>query len=689
MKTQILPISLAIMSSFAMASTSTDSINSELPTFSPESKQATAVTKDFNDSLRTSLNFANSVDFELADKGFIARQDNLKIMSKDGKKVAWELGSYDFLLQGKDFDSIHPSMQRQAVLNMKHGLYQVRDGIYQVRGYDLANITFIRSENGWIVFDPLTIPETAEAAYELFKQHAPEGDLPIKAVVYSHSHADHFGGVKGIVSQQDVDSGKVQIIAPRGFTKHSISENVLAGTAMSRRVLFQYGTSLEKGAQGQVDAAIGKSVASGELSLIVPTLEVEEDIQTITVDGLEMVMQNAPETEAPSEMNTYIPEYKTYWGAETTVGGLHNLYTLRGAFVRDSLQWADVINEALYEFGFKAETLIASHSWPRWGNENVVDFLEKQRDMYGYLHDESLRLANHGVSINDIQDEFYVPDALSKEWYLRGYHGSYHRNAKAVLNKYLGYFDMNPANLIPHSSKESAKRYVEDFGTESIMSAGFRAFERGDYRWCAEIVNKVVFTDPENKQARYLQADCLEQLGYQSESSGERNVFLVGADELRRGIVKGASTKTASADMIQNMPTEDFLNYMGVRLNGPKAAEDGFEMRANLVITDEKQKFAIEVKNGRMSSIEGYDVRNPNFSLTMARTTFDKILTQQATLQELIKSGDIKADGKLDKLAELTQYLDNFEMYFNIIEPQDHSGYSYGQSKTGESPINR
>lgn len=262
-------------------------------------------------------------------------------------------------------------------------------------------------------------------------------------------------------------------------------------------------------------------------------------------------------------------------------------------------------------------------------------------------------------------------------------------NAKAVINKYLGYFDMNPANLIPHNTTESAKRYVEDFGADNIMRAGFDAYQRGDYRWCAEIVNKVVFAEPENKQARFLQADCLEQLGYQSESSGERNVFLVGADELRRGIVKGASTKTASADMIQNMPTEDFLNYMGVRLNGPKAAADNFEMRANLVIQDEEQKFAIEVKNGRMSSIEGYDVQNPHFSLSMERKTLDKLLTQQATMQQLIKSGEIQANGELEKLGELTAYLDNFEMYFNIIEPQDHSGYSVGYSSSGESPINR
>ncbi|GAL10857.1 alkyl sulfatase [Vibrio astriarenae] len=310
-----------------------------LPTFTPDQKPASQHTVDFQNEMRASLPFADKEDWELARKGFIARVDDLEIKDANGN-VVWELGSYDYLLQGKDYDSIHPSMQRQAELNMEHGLYEILPGkVYQVRGYDLAQVSFVRSDNGWVVFDPLTIPETAAAAYELFKQHAKDGDLPIKGVVYSHSHGDHFGGVKGIVSQEQVDNGDVEILAPRAFSDFAISENVLAGNVMARRVVFQYGNTLAKSPKGQVDAAIGKGVANGGLSLILPTHQVEEDIETLTVDGLEMVFQNAPDTEAPSEMNTYIPAYKAYWGAETTVAGLHNVYTLRGAFVRDTLQW--------------------------------------------------------------------------------------------------------------------------------------------------------------------------------------------------------------------------------------------------------------------------------------------------------------------------------------------------------------
>ncbi|QIA63434.1 MBL fold metallo-hydrolase [Vibrio astriarenae] len=660
-----------------------------LPTFTPDQKPASQHTVEFQNELRESLPFADKEDWELARKGFIARVSDLEIRDANGN-VVWELGSYDYLLQGKDYDSIHPSMQRQAELNMEHGLYEILPGkVYQVRGYDLAQVSFVRSENGWVVFDPLTIPETAAAAYELFKQHAKDGDLPIKGVVYSHSHGDHFGGVKGIVSQDQVDNGEVEILAPRAFSDFAISENVLAGNVMARRVVFQYGNTLAKSPKGQVDAAIGKGVANGGLSLILPTHQVEEDIETLTVDGLEMVFQNAPDTEAPSEMNTYIPAYKAYWGAETTVAGLHNVYTLRGAFVRDTLQWADSINEALYLFGGEAELLFASHGWPRWGNDNIQDYLRGQRDMYGYLHDETLRLINHGVSITDIQDEFFVPKPLADQWYTRGYHGSYHRNAKAVANKYIGYFDMNPATLLHLNSVDQATKYTQMMGEDTIIAEGKKAFENGEYRWCATVVNNVVFANPENMQARYLQADCFEQLGFQSESSGERNVFLAGASELRNGVVEVQSTKAVTPDLIQAMPTRDFLNFMAVRFNGPKAALDSFNMNANLVIPDEDAKYAIEASNGRMSNIEGFDVPNADFTLTVNRSDITLMLLQQTTLQELLKSGKAKVEGDLSKMSALTAYLDDFEFWFKMALPQDHSGYSFGKSATGVSPINR
>lgn len=681
------------LSTLAMVITATMSgavaASASLPTFTPDQKPASEHTAAFQKELREALPFADQEDWELARKGFVARVDDLEIKDANGN-VIWELGSYDYLLQGKDYDSIHPSMQRQAELNMEHGLFEILPGkIYQVRGYDLAQVSFVRSDNGWVVFDPLTIPETSAAAYELFKAHAKGGELPIKAVVYSHSHGDHFGGVKGIVSQEQVDNGEVQILAPRAFSDFAISENVLAGNVMTRRLVFQYGNTLAKSEKGQVDAAIGKGVAKGGLSLILPTHQVDEDIETITIDGLEMVFQNAPDTEAPSEMNTYIPEYKAYWGAETTVAGLHNVYTLRGAFVRDTLQWADSINEALYLFGDEAELLFASHGWPRWGNEKIQDYLRGQRDMYGYLHDETLRLLNHGVSITDIQDEFFVPQPLADQWYTRGYHGSYHRNAKAVANKYLGYFDMNPATLLHLNSVDEAKKYTEMMGEEAIIAEGKKALDNGEYRWCATVVNNVVFANPENMQARYLQADCFEQLGYQSESSGERNVFLAGASELRQGIVPVQATKAITPDVIQAMPTRDFLNFMGVRFNGPKAAMDGFSMNANLVIPDENAKYAIEARNGRMSNIEGYDVPNADFTLTVNRSDITLMLLQQTTLQDLLKSGKATVSGDMSKMGALTSYLDDFEFWFAMALPQDHSPYSFGKSKTGVSPINR
>ncbi|WGV99224.1 alkyl sulfatase dimerization domain-containing protein [Vibrio sp. YMD68] len=664
--------------------------SASLPTFTPDQKEATPHTIEFQKEIRTTLPFADQEDWDLAKKGFIARVDDLEIKDANGS-VVWELGNYDYLLQGEDYDTIHPSMQRQAELNMEHGLFEIMPGkVYQVRGYDLAQVSFVRSDNGWVVFDPLTIPETAAAAYDLFKAHVKEArELPITAVVYSHSHGDHFGGVKGLVSQEQVDSGDVQIIAPRAFSDFAISENVLAGNVMARRVVYQYGNTLEKSAKGQVDAAIGKGVANGGLSLILPTHQVEDDLETLTIDGLEMVFHNAPDTEAPSEMNTYIPEYKAYWGAETTVAGLHNVYTLRGAFVRDTMQWADSINEALYMFGGEAELLFASHGWPRFGNENIQDYLRGQRDMYGYLHDETLRLINHGVSITDIQDEFFVPKPLADQWYTRGYHGSYHRNAKAVANKYIGYFDMNPATLLHLNSVDQATKYTEMMGEEAILAEGKKAFESGEFRWCATVVNNVVFANPENMQARYLQADCFEQLGYQSESSGERNVFLAGASELRNGIVEVQSTKAVTPDLIQAMPTRDFLNFMGVRFNGPQAAMDGFVMNANLVIPDEDAKYAIEASNGRVSNIEGFDVPNPDFTLTINRSDITLMLLQQTTLQELLKDGKATVKGDLSKVGQLTGYLDDFKFWFKMALPQDHSEYSFGKSKTGVSPVNR
>lgn len=462
-----------------------------------DTKAPSPTTKAFAAEQRNTLPFADQEDFKLVEKGLIAQQKDLEIKDANGK-VVWELGNYRFLLDGLDYDSIHPSLQRQAQLNMHHGLYKVTDRIYQVRGYDLANITFVKGDTGWIVFDPLTVPATAKAALDFVNQEL--GERPVKAVVYSHAHADHFGGVKGIVSQEQVDRGEVPIIAPKGFLNHAVAENVLAGNAMSRRTTYQYGNVLPKGATGQVDAAIGKNVAQGEVSLIAPTKVISEQTETVVIDGVTMEFQNTPGTESPAEMNTYFPQFKALWMAENTVGGLHNVYTLRGAEVRDAKAWSKYINESIHMYAKEADVMFASHTWPRWGNDNINHFLRKQRDMYGYIHDQALRLANHGVTINEIQDEFHVPDVLAHEWYNRGYHGSYHRNAKAVINKYLGYFDMNPATLRPLAPTDAAPKYVAAMGgMDNVIKLGKEAFDKGEFRWCAEIVDKAVFAEPSNK----------------------------------------------------------------------------------------------------------------------------------------------------------------------------------------------
>ncbi len=605
-------------------------------------------------------------DFKLVEKGFIAQQDNLEIKNAQGK-VVWELGNYSFLLDGKDYNSIHPSLQRQAQLNMHHGLYKVTDRIYQVRGYDLANITFVQGDTGWIVFDPLTVPETAKAALDFVNKEL--GERPVKAVVYSHAHADHFGGVKGIVTQEQADSGEVQIIAPKGFLHHAVAENVLAGNAMSRRVTYQYGNALAKSATGQVDAAIGKGVAQGEVSLIAPTKVISEPTETLVVDGITMEFQNTPGTESPAEMNTYFPQFDALWMAENTVGGLHNVYTLRGAEVRDAKAWSKYINESIHLYAKDATVMFASHSWPRWGKDTINDFLRKQRDMYGYIHDQALRLANHGVTINEIQDEFHVPDVLAHEWYNRGYHGSYHRNAKAVINKYLGYFDMNPATLRPLAPADAAPKYVAAMGgMDNVLKVGKDAFNAGDYRWCAEIVDKAVFAEPNNKQARYLQADCLEQLGYQSESAGERNTYLMGAYELRHGLPKSGATKTAGADTVVAMDTELFLDYLGVRLNGDKAA--GVEYTINFVLPDVNETFLVELENAHLNNLKGIQSDNPDMTLTINRAELNKVLMGKTSISQLVKAGNAKIEGNAKALTDIAGMLDNFEFWFNIIEPK-------------------
>jgi alkyl sulfatase BDS1-like metallo-beta-lactamase superfamily hydrolase len=430
--------------------------------FDPKGKMPSKYTIELQKGLRATLPFADKRDVEEAKKGFIAAPEYKQIKAEAGH-VAWDMASYEWLLQEKQFDSIHPSLQRQAVLNMAYGLYEVVPGkIYQVRGFDLANVSFIKGDTGWIVFDPLTAKETAAAALKFINEKV--GARPVVAVVYSHSHGDHFGGVRGVVDEADVRSGKVQIIAPAGFMEHAIAENVYAGNAMTRRLFFQYGVLLPRSPFGHVDQSIGKNVAAGNTGLIPPTRVIEKDFEELTIDGIRMEFQNTPGTEAPAEMNTWFPELRAFWAAENITGTIHNIYTLRGALVRDALAWSKHINAALYRYGQEAEYMFASHSWPRWGNARIQEVMRTQRDVYAHLNNEVLHQANKGVTINEIHNVYKLPDSLKRNWAAHSYHGSEEHNSRAVLNRYLGYWDANPATLMPLSPKDSAPLYVEMMG---------------------------------------------------------------------------------------------------------------------------------------------------------------------------------------------------------------------------------
>jgi len=636
----------------------------EIKHFHPKGKPPSEHTIQVLEQARTTLPFADKRDFEEQKKGFIAAPESMKIMA-DAGHVAWDIERYQFLAKGKDFDSIHPSLQRIAILNLNFGLYEVlKDKIYQVRGFDLANITFVRGKTGWIVFDPVTALETSRAALELVDKHL--GKLPVVAVVYSHSHGDHFGGVRGIVNEADVHAGKVQIIAPTGFMDHAISENVYAGNAMNRRMFGQYGVLLPASPFGHVDQALAKNVAAGNVGLIPPTRFVEKPIEELTVDGVRMIFQNTPNTEAPSEMNTYIPDWKALWMAENVTAGIHNIYTLRGALVRDALAWSKYISRALYLYGQEAEIMFASHHWPRWGNDRIQEVLRGQRDAYAHLNNQVLHLANQGVTINQIHNVYEVPRSLQKQWFARSYHGSVENNSRGVIMRFLGYFDGNPVNITPLSPEDSAPLYVEMMGgAEKIMAKGKELHDQGKYRLAQEILNKLVHAEPGNRAAKDLLADVFEQLGYQQENTGLRNVFLAGAYELRSGIPTGASPKSTGPDMVRAMSTELFLDFIGIRMDSKKA--EGLEFSINLVTPDNGEKFAIELSNATFTNLEGFQVANPDLTITINRADLLQVMMGVKTLAAQIDDGTAKIEGNREVLSQLASTLVDFELGFEIL----------------------
>ena len=632
--------------------------------FDSKGKMPSKFTIELQNGLRKSLPFEDKRDFEEAKKGFIAAPEYKQIMAEAGN-VAWDMGSYEFLLTDKEYDTIHPSLQRQAVLNMAYGLYEVLPGkIYQVRGFDLANISFIKGDTGWIVFDPLTAKETAAAALKFINEEV--GERPVTAVVYSHSHADHFGGVRGVVDEADVRSGKVKIIAPVGFMDYAVAENVYAGNAMSRRLFYQYGVLLPRSPFGHVDQSIGKNTAAGNLGLIPPTLIVEKDFEEMTVDGVRMMFQNTPGTEAPAEMNTYFPDLKAFWAAENITGTVHNIYTLRGALVRDPLEWSKQINEALYRFGGEAEVMFASHSWPRWGNARIQEVMRAQRDIYANLNNQVLHLANQGVTINEVHNVYHPPKSLQNQWAAHSYHGSEEHNSRAVINRYLGYWDANPATLIPLSPRDSAPLYVEMMGgAKKIMAKGKELYDQGKYRHAQEILNKLVYAEPDNQAAKDLLADVYEQIGYQKESPSVRNSFLAGAYELRNGIPQGASPKSTGPDMIRAMTTGLWLDFLGIRLDSKNS--EGLNFVVNLVTPDNGEKFVVELSNATLTNIKGYQAEKPDLKITINRSDLEKTMMGAVSFDDQIKTGKAKLEGDRKPYEQLKGMLVQFDLGFEIL----------------------
>ena len=638
--------------------------DSSASSLNAESKPATSFTQAANQAVRESLPFEDDSDFERARRGFLAGPEPLVVVAEDGQTV-WDRAAYDFI-EGDSPDTVNPSLWRQAKLNNIHGLFEVVDGIYQVRGYDLSNVTFIRGETGWIVVDPLLTVEAARAALDLVNENL--GERPVVAVLYTHSHADHFGGVAGMVSEEDVAAGRVRILAPDGFTHHAVSENVLAGNVMGRRAEYMFGGLLDEEPRGRVDAGLGKTTSSGEISLIPPTDIIRETPTEITLDGVEIIFMYTPNAEAPAEMMFYLPRWKAFSPAEEANAVFHNLYTLRGAQVRSGKDWAAWLEEAIALFGDDLEVVFGSHHWPRWGREEAVEYLANQRDLYAYVHDQTLRLANQGLTPREIAEELSLPPSLGQQWYNRDYYGTLRHNSKATYQYYLGWFDGNPAHLDPLPPSEGGARYVEWMGgADEMIKKGRAAFDRGQYRWVTEVMNHLVFADPDNKEARWLQADALEQLGYQAESGPWRNFYLTAARELRSGVVETPRADPANSAVVASMPSSMIFDFMAVRLKGLDAA--GEDLVLQIRFTDRGELWVLDVHNGVLHAREGVAHPDPNLAMDMTRSDFLALISGKVGAPRLLMEGRVEFTGNPLALATFGGLFEQFEPRFEIVRP--------------------
>ncbi len=666
----LLLISLLLVT-FAFSS----SMGNVLSNLNETQKEATEKTAEINRSYYSLLDFDDKTEFEFATRGLIAAPEVLELKDIAGR-VVWSQKAYGFVDELEMApDTANPSLWRHTILNHSYGLFEVCKGIYQVRGYDLTNLTLIETASGgWIIFDPLMSVECAEAAMDLVEENL--GKRSVLAIVISHPHVDHFGGIRGVIREEQVadralsieeqiSSGKIPIIVPEGFTEHAVSENLFAGTAMGRRAAYQYGVLLDKGVKDALAMGIGLSQSTGTLTFILPTHEVKKTGETIVIDGVEMIFQMTPGTEAPAEMNTYFPQFKALWIAENCTGTLHNLYTLRGAQVRDGNAWAKYIIEAIVLFGSETEVTFQSHNWPHWGNELVIKYMEDTAAVYKFIHDQTLMYINLGYTSDEISNMIRLPEYFEKVWYTRQYYGTVAHNAKAVYQKYMGWYDANPVNLNPLEPTERARKFVEYLGdTDRVLEMAYRDFLAGEYQWVAEITNILVFADPQNIAARYLCADALEQLGYQSESGTWRNAYLTAALELRVGNLKDESKLSkGSADILTSLTVEMLLDYMGILIDS-NAAED-INVTFNLIITDSHERYFVHLFHGVLLYYKDQTRELADATLTCPKIGLLTLIGRNEEQQKRL----IRVDGDSDILAKLTGAMVILDKTFNIVEP--------------------
>ncbi len=622
---------------------------------------APAVRAVYETALRD-LPFADQQDFADARRGFIATLP----AGQDTRR-------YGFLNDEKVPDTVHPSLWRLARLNAINGLFEVVPGVYQVRGLALANVTFIEGAKGVIIVDPLGSVGAARASLDLYFAHRPK--RPVVAVIYTHSHSDHYGGVRGVADEAEVAAGRTAIIAPAGFMNAVIAESVVAGNAMARRATYQFGTSLPRGERGAVDAGLGKidGVGVPGRSVLAPTMSITQPIETHTIDGVAIVFQLTPASEAPAEMHLFLPKQRVLNLAENATKTMHNLLPFRGTEVRDSSAWSKYLGAALAQFGPDTDVLIAQHHWPTWGTARVARALANQRDLYKYIHDQSVRLMNHGYTPEEISEELVLPPGLANDWAARGYYGTLSHNAKAVYQKYLGWYDANPANLNPLPEREASKKYVEYFGGAAAVIAKAQAdFAKGEYRWVAEVMRHVVYADPTNTEARRLAADAFDQLGYASEAATWRNAYLVGAQELRQGLLapRGAFERREPLDpeMVRAMRATDVFDVLGTHVNGPRAWSR--EVVVNWSLTGRPEQVAVTLRNGALTYAAATRAANAAASVTLSRDSFDGIVLGRQSLAEAVKQGGAVVDGDLSAATFLFEVLDRFDAGFAIVEPR-------------------